>query len=57
MAADLPSKLPLFPRSEHAHITENNGYYLVSLLPPIVPKVSHYMKLIKIHLLKKIKFE
>ena len=27
--------------SEHAHMTENNGFYLVSLLPPSVPKVSH----------------
>ena len=27
--------------SEHVHITKNNGYYLVSLLPPSVPKVSH----------------
>ena len=29
--------------SERAHITENNGFYLVSLLPPSVPKVSHYI--------------
>ena len=27
--------------SEPAHITENNGIYLVSLLPPSVPKVSY----------------
>ena len=27
--------------SEHAHITENSGFYLVSLLPPSIPKVSH----------------
>ena len=24
------------------HMTENNGFYLVSLLPPRVPKVSHW---------------
>ena len=27
--------------SEHARITENNVFYLVSLLPPSVPKVPH----------------
>ena len=27
--------------SEHAHITKNNGFYLVSLLPPSVPKVPY----------------
>ena len=30
--------------SEYAHITWNNGFYLVSLLPPNVPKVSHIQK-------------
>ena len=30
--------------SEHAHITENNGFYLVKLLPPSVLKVSHCVK-------------
>ena len=27
--------------SEPVHITENNGFYLVSLLPPSVPKVPY----------------
>ena len=27
--------------SERAHMTENNEFYLVSLLPPSVQKVSH----------------
>ena len=27
--------------SEHAHITRNKGFYLVSLLPPSVPKVPY----------------
>ena len=27
--------------SEHVDNTENNGFYLVSLLPPSVPKASH----------------
>ena len=29
--------------SEHAHITENNGFYLVSLLPLSITKVSHWL--------------
>ena len=31
--------------SEHACITENNEFYLVSLLPPSVPKVPHWISL------------
>ena len=34
--------------SERAHMTENNGLYLVSLLPPSVPKVSHFIALLTI---------
>ena len=30
--------------SEHAHITENNGFYLLSLLPPSAPKVPHWIR-------------
>ena len=29
--------------SEHAHIIENYGFYLVSLLPPSIPKVPHFL--------------
>ena len=32
--------------SYHAHITENNGFYLVSLLPPSVPKGSQCRPLV-----------
>ena len=28
--------------SEHAHITKNNGFYLVSLLPPSVPNAPYW---------------
>ena len=47
MAADLPGTFALFRSSEHAHITKNNGFTLVSLLPPSTPPKSPIL-LIKI---------
>ena len=31
--------------SEHVRITKNNGFYLLSLLPPSVPEVPYWLRL------------